>query len=111
MAESYGRSPCNVIIHEFAHVLDFAGGAAEGLQHEYDRFEQALQQEEPPERYARFDAYTAYNAAEFFAVSSERFFQCPGWLHEQLPALFGLLQRYYGTDPRRWGIEAEEACD
>jgi Mlc titration factor MtfA (ptsG expression regulator) len=107
-AESYGLHPYNVIIHEFAHVLDFADGAAEGMRTEYEAFTQALQEGgEASRRYERFDDYTAYDEVEFFAVSSERFFQCPAWLHQRLPSLFGLLQRFYGTDPRRWDVEAD----
>jgi Mlc titration factor MtfA (ptsG expression regulator) len=106
-AESCTLTPHNVIVHEFAHVLDFSFGAAEKIQQQYDAFKEAAREGESPDCYSRFDSYAAYNEAEFFAISSELFFQCPAWLYGNQPVLFGLLQDIYGTDPRRWDVEAD----
>ncbi|HEU4622737.1 MAG TPA: M90 family metallopeptidase [Burkholderiaceae bacterium] len=41
------------------------------------------------------DPYAATHPAEFFAVASEAYFVSPARLHQSLPALFDLLDRYY----------------
>lgn len=104
-------SAYNVVIHEFAHVLDLRDGAADGvpllpsaaaqrawlevLMPEYDRF---------AERVACgyetvLDPYAAEAPDEFFAVASEAFFVTPRALKEEQPALYRLLMSYYRQDP------------
>jgi Mlc titration factor MtfA (ptsG expression regulator) len=101
----------NVVIHEFAHVLDLRDGQADGvpllpsaaarrawlevLTPEYDRF---------AERVASgyetvLDPYAAEAPDEFFAVASEAFFVTPGALKEEQPATYRLLSSYYRQDP------------
>lgn len=111
-AEAYDLQPYNVIIHEFAHILDFEEGMAADtpptekvLQREYDTLFDAMQSGDFPEGHL-LGVYALHNKAEFFAVSSERFFQCPARLADDLPELFDALRRFYGCDPRRWGVEA-----
>ena len=48
------------------------------------------------------DAYGATNAAEFFAVTSELFFEKPEALAAAHPALHAELRGFYGVDPRHW---------
>ena len=119
--EAYGLEPFNVIIHEFAHALDFADGVADGMppiaaaeartwaetiDRGYLGLLQRLHRQEELGAYARFGEYAAENEAEFFAVASELFYRCPAWMHDCFPELFGLLGEFYGVDPRRWGLEA-----
>lgn len=101
----------NVVIHEFAHVLDMADGAADGvpplppelplrewqttLQDEYTRFVQRVELDEE----TALDPYGAEAEEEFFAVASESFFVNPGPMQAEHPALYALLQRYYLQDP------------
>jgi hypothetical protein len=99
----------NVVVHEFAHVLDMANGDVDGIPvlestdlakdwlaefpREYDRFLRHL-------RLGRGDVintYGATNHAEFFAVTSELFFQSPELLHSWHPALAKLHAGFYGT--------------
>jgi MtfA peptidase len=101
----------NVVIHEFAHVLDLRDGQADGvpllpsaaarrawldvLMPEYDRF---------AERVACgyetvLDPYAAEAPDEFFAVASEAFFVTPRALAEEQPATYRLLASYYRQDP------------
>ena len=101
----------NVVIHEFAHVLDMADGAANGMpvlppgiaaaewqqtmQSAFEAFVQRVDREDD----VALDPYGASGAEEFFAVASESFFVNPqGLLHDHA-ALYGLLCRYYGQDP------------
>ena len=48
------------------------------------------------------DDYGATNPAEFFAVSTETFFERPSALYREHPELFGQLKRFYGLDPLEW---------
>jgi Mlc titration factor MtfA (ptsG expression regulator) len=104
----------NVVIHEFAHQLDQAGGRANGapalpttedyrrwstvMQHEFNALQARLAQGEP----GLIDAYAATDPAEFFAVISELFFERPVELAAGHPALYAELSRYYRLDPVSW---------
>jgi len=105
----------NVVIHEFAHVLDMGDGAADGvpplptaaaraqwlavLMPAWDRHgeEVACGYE------TLLDPYGAQGPEEFFAVASETFFVSPKELRAEHPALYGLLARYYRQDPASFG--------
>lgn len=103
----------NVVIHEFAHKLDMLNGPPDGLPplHEgmirqawIDAFEPA---------YADFcarvdggeetwiDPYAATHPAEFFAVTSEIFFEAPDLLRAEYPAVYEQLRLFYRQDPLR----------
>jgi Mlc titration factor MtfA (ptsG expression regulator) len=101
----------NVVIHEFAHVLDMADGVADGvpmlppdiprtewvdtLSREYGHLCERVQRDEP----TALDPYGATSIDEFFAVASEGFFAHPQGLRNEHPALHALLRRYYRLDP------------
>lgn len=104
----------NVVIHEFAHQLDQAGGPANGapalptaeayrrwstvMQNEFDALNWQLAHGEP----GLIDAYGATDPAEFFAVVSELFFERPVELAAAHPALYAELRGYYRLDPAGW---------
>jgi Mlc titration factor MtfA (ptsG expression regulator) len=104
----------NVVIHEFAHQLDQEKGHANGAPdlvdaQRYPRWSRVLGQEYGllQERLANqeatlLDPYAATDPAEFFAVTSEVFFEQPHQLAAQHPELYGELSRYYRIDPRSW---------
>lgn len=105
----------NVVIHEFAHVLDLGDGVADGvpplpsaaerqawldlLMPAYDRHgeEVACGYE------TLLDPYGAQAPEEFFAVASETFFVSPNELRAEHPDLYGLLARYFRQDPAAFG--------
>ena len=104
----------NVVIHEFAHQLDQESGAANGapwlreparrarwaqvLGHEFQALQERLAQEES----GLIEPYAATNAAEFFAVVSELFFEKPAELALAHRALFAEFCGYYGVNPMHW---------
>lgn len=104
----------NVVLHEFAHQLDQAGGAANGapwladrqrrkrwcqvLSHEFERLRQRLSVGEP----TVLGDYAASDPAEFFAVATEAYFEQPHALCLESPALYEELLGYYHVDPRQW---------
>jgi len=98
----------NVVIHEFAHVLDMTDGVADGvpagvdrgawtgvLMREFDTFSERVVCGHD----TVLDPYGAEGPEEFFAVASEGFFVTPGALKEEQPALYRLLASYYRQDP------------
>jgi hypothetical protein len=104
----------NVVIHEFAHRLDQAGGSANGAPwmpgaqrrrqwaDVFSREFTALQQRLARNEAGLIDAYAATNAAEFFAVTSELFFERPEALAAAHPRIHEQLRGFYGVDPRHW---------
>jgi Mlc titration factor MtfA (ptsG expression regulator) len=106
-----GAAAYNVVIHEFAHVLDMADGLADGvpllppdlplaawkatLHDEFERFGQRVDAEEE----TALDPYGASSEEEFFAVASEAFFVSPDAMKREHPALYGMLCRFYLQDP------------
>jgi Mlc titration factor MtfA (ptsG expression regulator) len=101
----------NVVLHEFAHELDYQDGAFDGaprlgssaryrawagaLQPEFDQHQAAVE----AGRKTMLDAYGATNPAEFFAVLTETFFERPAKLRAEHPALYEQLRDFYRQDP------------
>lgn len=97
----------NVVIHEFAHVLDMANGEADGqpplpaditasewratFDKEFRRFCERVDAEEE----TALDAYGSQSPDEFFAVASEGFFVNREAFAQEHPALDALLARFY----------------
>lgn len=114
---SGGRDPKDghdVTIHEFAHQLDQEDGAGDGVPELDSRgayrewsaifrpaFER-LQERAEKGKVKVLDEYGAENPAEFFAVSTETFYEKPDQMAEEYPKVFEALVGYYGVDPREW---------
>ncbi len=104
----------NLVIHEFAHQLDQQSGQANGAPPLPSRARHARWARVMEAAYAGLqarvaaglpgllDAYGASDPAEFFAVVSELFFERPGDLQAELPALYSELATYYRVDPAAW---------
>jgi hypothetical protein len=104
----------NVVIHEFAHQLDQAKGFANGApalasRAAYARWSRVMQTEFNAlhRRLASgeegvIDAYAATDPAEFFAVTSELFFERPLVLAQAHPMLYQQLSAYYRLQPLSW---------
>lgn len=101
----------NVVIHEFAHVLDMRDGVADGMPLLPDRAAQQRWRSVIDAEWARFcervdagedtllDPYGAEAVDEFFAVASEVFFVAGVELRREHPALYELLAGYYRQNP------------
>lgn len=105
--------PHNVVLHEFAHQLDYLDGMADGappltpeLSEDWPRIMTAafndLQQAMYYQQRPWLDPYGATEPAEFFAVLTETFYQQPQHLQQHQPQLYDLLCRYYRVDPRQF---------
>jgi Mlc titration factor MtfA (ptsG expression regulator) len=111
--ESYHMRHNNVIIHEFAHEIDFMDGEIDGVppieQSKYDGWVNILFKEfntlnsivlknRDWGKYKLLGAYAATNEAEFFAVATERFFESPVSLKLHFPELYNELEDFYQID-------------
>ena len=101
----------NVVIHEFAHVIDMGNGAIDGvpllppdiggaewqatLGQAYEAFVARVDAEEP----TVIDPYGAEAPEEFFGVACEAFFVEPSRMRDEHPALYALFVRYFKQDP------------
>ena len=111
----------NVVLHEFAHQLDYENLAADGTPALATRNEQLAWREVMRTEFASLraaeatgiptllDTYGATNAAEFFAVSIEAFFERPVMLRSQHPRLYSELQNYFRQDPVEFSAERTRA--
>ncbi len=109
----------NVVLHEFAHQLDFENGAADGVPRLATREQQLAWSEVMKSEFASLraaaltgvptllDTYGATDPAEFFAVSVEAFFERPRAMRSRHPRLYGQLQNYFQQDPVEYSAERE----
>ena len=107
----------NLVLHEFAHQLDFENRSSDGtpvlqtsgdykawarvMSYEFESLRDALEAGDD----TFLDDYGATNPAEFFAVITEAFFERPRALRRNHPALFMQLQRFYQQDPTSYSLE------
>ena len=111
--ESYHMRHNNVIIHEFAHEIDFMDGQIDGIppiehskydgwvhtfEHEFQTLNNIAIKNRGWGKYKLLGAYAASNEAEFFAVVTERFFETPGSLKHHFPELYEELREFYRID-------------
>ena len=104
----------NLVFHEFAHQLDMLNGAFDGTpdlptRELRDRWAELmnvefrrLQRAERRGRRTLLDPYGATDPAEFFAVTTECFFDAPRAMREVYPGLYALFRDYYRQDPAAW---------
>jgi len=108
--DAYHLHENNVILHEFAHELDFLDGRADGtppmpsskyhewaktLSTEFNRLSHVALKNRDWGKYKLIGSYAATNEAEFFAVITERYFEKPKSLKKHFPDLFAELDGFY----------------
>jgi len=94
----------NVIIHEFAHELDFEEGVVDGIPvfaiQDYEHFKKIFNATfEKATKDRIIDDYAYTNKAEFFAVTTEYFFLRPNTLKTHYPELFEEYKKIFKFDP------------
>lgn len=107
----------NVVLHEFAHQLDYENQAEDGTPALETRDQQMSWQRVMQSEFASLrtadetgmptllDTYGASNPAEFFAVSVEAFFERPRALRARHPKLYAELRKYFQQDPVEYSAE------
>jgi MtfA peptidase len=107
----------NVVFHEFAHQLDFEDYVTDGVPALATRKQEiawaavmrvefaSLRAAEETGISTLLDTYGATNPAEFFAVSTEAFFERSRALRARHPKLYAELQRYFQQDPVEYSAE------
>jgi Mlc titration factor MtfA (ptsG expression regulator) len=107
----------NLVLHEFAHQLDFENQSSDGtpaletrgdllawarvMSAEFNALRNASDAGLP----TLIDQYGATNPAEFFAVITEAFFERPRALKRRHPSLYAQLQKFYKQDPTTYSQE------
>ncbi len=112
--EAYHIGKENVILHEFAHEIDFLDGEIDGIpplsESKYTEWSEVLYRDYNKlkakaianrywGKYKILGDYAATNEAEFFAVATERFFGVPKSLKHHFPELYNELKDFYKIDP------------
>ena len=104
----------NLVLHEFAHILDMENGEADGVPElpetgmysEWARVMKKgfknLRSEISRGGHMVLDEYGASSPAEFFAVATESFFETPLPLKIAHPLLYEQLKKYYRQDPEKY---------
>jgi MtfA peptidase len=107
----------NVVLHEFAHQLDFENDAADGVPGLATREQQlawaavmrsefaSLRAADQSGILTLLDTYGATDPAEFFAVSVEAFFERPRALRARHVKLYAELRNYFQQDPVEFSAE------
>ena len=107
----------NVVLHEFAHQLDFENDATDGVPGLETREQQLAWSAVMRSEFASLraadasgvptllDTYGATDPVEFFAVSVEAFFEQPRALRAHHPKLYAELQTYFQQDPVEFSAE------
>tara|TARA_B100000700_G_C14942112_1_gene807310 strand:+ start:247 stop:1203 length:957 start_codon:yes stop_codon:yes gene_type:complete len=113
----WGSDNHNVILHEFAHVLDQADDAeAQSIPVAVDsvaerrKWEEVIAREYPKIQAAQawlslkhtIDKYALTSNAEFFSCATESFFERSRELQIQHSEIYELFKDYYGLDPVQW---------
>ncbi len=110
------RDGQNVVLHEFAHKLDMRDGAADGAPYLQTRTQietwsrvMSTEYQALVERTGRgerdiLNPYGATNAAEFFAVATESFFESARELLATHSELYTVLRDFYRQDPAGLGM-------
>jgi len=109
-----GEPGRNVVLHEFAHVLDHDDDLSNGTPPLQDSTQYAtwnevmtaefrrLRRDARRRRRSLLDQYGTENEAEFFAVATESFFEQPAELRDEHPRLYNLLREYYQQETAAW---------
>jgi Mlc titration factor MtfA (ptsG expression regulator) len=108
----------NLVLHEFAHQLDFEDSQTDGapalatraeylawarvMSREFEALNDAVDAGKP----TVLDTYGAMNPAEFFAVATQAFFERPRALRKKHPELYARLAKFYRQDPASYSAEA-----
>ena len=120
----WGNDNRNVILHEFAHVLDQADDAqAQSIPVAEDSVDRPKWEELFKREYPRIKAaykagrahaireYALSDEAEFFTCATESFFERPKELKKYNPEIYDILKDYYGLDPLPWSRAEEKRIE
>jgi hypothetical protein len=104
----------NLVLHEFAHQLDFEDPGSDGVPALTDRKEYAewrrimaaelerLRSASDAGADSLLDPYGATDLAELFAVATETFFELPRAMKKEHPELYAAMRKFYNQNPEEF---------
>jgi len=103
---SNDRDKKNVAIHEFSHLLDLVDGGCDGFPERLSEHVYAIpwldlvgkEMKKIHDKKSNIREYGGTNPMEFFAVSTEYFFERPAMLCQKHPAVYQALKIFYQQD-------------
>jgi len=112
----HGSDGINIVLHEFAHVIDFASadGRPDGIpqmkdmqaRQKWNHFCERAYKHICQERglgQIPFREYATTSKAEFFACATSLFIEKPHEMKRDWPEIYRHLREYYGLNPSSWG--------
>lgn len=111
----------NLVLHEFAHQLDYEDSTADGVPALATREDlrswslvmrtefSLLRASDETGIPTLLDTYGATNPGEFFAVATEAFFEQPRALRRSHPKLYAEMQRFFRQDPSSYSSEERQS--
>ena len=115
-----GADNYNIVLHEFAHVVDIADDREvdsiplPANEAERRKWEELIRREQSAIRKSRYRddkhlirEYGASNKAEFFTCATEAFFEKPTELKRDHTEIYDTLKKFYRLDPATWGSGAK----
>ncbi|MFZ5374673.1 MAG: zinc-dependent peptidase [Campylobacterota bacterium] len=123
-AEALEMGDYNLILHEFAHEIDFMNGEIDGVppmaqehylawidvfDREFETLEALVRDHSQLGKYELFGADAALDEAEFFAVATERFFGAAEDFKEDFGELYERLRTFYGIDAAELFSQSDSA--
>lgn len=113
----------NLVLHEFAHQLDYLDGEINGTPDLDSReletrwkyvmtvalrdHRRAVDEAEKTGAEPFLSEQAAETEEEFFADATEAFYCCPHEMRDEYPAVYELLAAYYKVDPTIWFPDAD----
>jgi len=112
-----GEDNANIILHEFAHILDFAGDDESNSipvsedSPDYKEWETMLKHEylrrQIAHAFGRGHVINDYSISrddqvEFFSCATESFFERPKELREKHRRIYKCMKNFYRLDPAEW---------
>lgn len=100
------RDKKNVALHEFSHLLDLVDGGCDGFPERLSEHSYAIpwlnivrkEMEKIHNKKSNIRQYGGTNQMEFFAVSTEYFFERPDMLCKKHPEVYEALKSFYQQD-------------
>jgi Mlc titration factor MtfA (ptsG expression regulator) len=111
VAARSARDGQNVVLHEFAHIIDMENGDSDGIpaisndnlrrrwRIAFEREFRQMTEQLALGRPTLLEPYAGESEAEFFAIATEAFFESALAFRQLMPEFYGVMTEFFGQDP------------